>query len=295
MSVTILDGGLGQELMHRSGDPATPLWSTQVMIDHPGLVQKVHRDYFDAGAHVATTNTYALHRDRLDKIGRGDEFEHLIALALKEARAARDANGGGLIAGSIGPLGASYRPDLAPPVDVAAPAYAEVAVLIAPEVDFLIIETAASLSQAEAALIGTKGAGKPVWLAISVNDQDGRVLRSGEPVEQVAGLIRDHAPAAILANCSVPEVMAQALDIIGKFDLPFGAYANGFTHITAEFLADNPTVDALRQRSDLGPKIYAEHVMGWIRQGATIVGGCCEVGPEHIREIARQVKGLANG
>ncbi|MEX0305471.1 MAG: homocysteine S-methyltransferase family protein, partial [Leisingera sp.] len=41
---------------------------------------------------------------------------------------------------------------------------------------------------------------------------------------------------------------------------------------------------------DLGPKAYAEFAMGWTAQGATIVGGCCEVGPEHIAELACQLR-----
>ncbi|MEO0865349.1 MAG: homocysteine S-methyltransferase family protein, partial [Pseudomonadota bacterium] len=59
--ITLLDGGMGQELIRRSGQPAQPLWSTQVMIDFPDLVGQVHADYADAGATVATTNTYAIH------------------------------------------------------------------------------------------------------------------------------------------------------------------------------------------------------------------------------------------
>ena len=69
--ITLLDGGMGQELTHRAPEDPTPLWATQVMLDHPGMVQKIHQDYFDAGATVATTNTYAIHRDRL--IGTGLE------------------------------------------------------------------------------------------------------------------------------------------------------------------------------------------------------------------------------
>jgi hypothetical protein len=73
--ITLLDGGMGQELVHRSGDSPTPLWSTQVMIDHPGLVQAVHADYFAAGATIATTNTYAMHHDRLAGTGVGGAFD----------------------------------------------------------------------------------------------------------------------------------------------------------------------------------------------------------------------------
>ena len=71
--ITLLDGGMGQELVARSGDDPTPLWATRVMIDHPGMVRDIHSDYFNAGASVATTNTYAIHHDRLDRFGLDGE------------------------------------------------------------------------------------------------------------------------------------------------------------------------------------------------------------------------------
>jgi S-methylmethionine-dependent homocysteine/selenocysteine methylase len=94
----------------------------------------------------------------------------------------------------------------------------------------------------------------------------------------------------VLINCSRPEAVAAALEIIKGFGKPFGAYANGFTRISEGFLKDAPTVDALEQRTDLGPEAYADFAMGWVGQGATIVGGCCEVGPAHIAELARRLK-----
>ena len=84
--------------------------------------------------------------------------------------------------------------------------------------------------------------------------------------------------------------MPAALDAMAGSGLPTGAYANGFTQITKEFLKANPTVDALAPRSDMGPEIYARHALRWVAQGATIIGGCCEVSPAHIAEIARRLK-----
>ena len=141
--VILLDGGMGQELVARSGDAPTPLWATQVMMDHPGLVRAVHADYFAAGSTVGTTNTYAIHHDRLLKFDLDHRFAALHAQALAEARAARDAHGTGRIAGSLGPLVASYRPDTLPPHAEAMAKYAEIARLLAPHVDLLIGETVA--------------------------------------------------------------------------------------------------------------------------------------------------------
>jgi S-methylmethionine-dependent homocysteine/selenocysteine methylase len=282
--ITLLDGGMGQELVARSGDDPTPLWATRVMLDHPGMVRDIHADYFAAGATIATTNTYAIHHDRLLRCGLDPMFHALHLRALAEAHEARAAHGSGRIAGSLGPLSASYRPDLTEPVAEAAPKYAEIARLMAPHVDLILIETAASIEGAEGAVIGAQAAGKPVWLSVSVDDRDGAKLRSGEPVADLARLLH-HPIAALLANCSVPEAMADALAALKPMGKPFGAYANGFTHISGNFLKDAPTVKELTHRHDLTPEKYTEFAMAWVNMGATIVGGCCEVGPAHIRHL----------
>ncbi|MEC3860846.1 homocysteine S-methyltransferase family protein [Mesobacterium sp. TK19101] len=285
--ITLLDGGMGQELVHRAGDKPTPLWSTQVMIEHPGLVEQVHRDYFNAGATIATTNTYAIHRDRLVMGGIEARFEDLNRAALAEATAARAAHGGGRIAGSIGPLGASYRADKHPPDEVAIPLYAERIALMQNTVDLIVFETVASVANARSAMQAAADCPLPVWIAFTLDDENGALLRSGE-------LLADALPhvagaAALLANCSAPEAMPAALTVLKTSGKPFGAYANGFTRITKDFLKDAPTVDALTAR-DLSPAAYADHVMAWVDQGATIVGGCCETGPAHIAEIARRLQ-----
>lgn len=293
-AITLLDGSIGQELVHRAGDRPTPLWSTSVMLEKPGLVRAVHGDYFAAGATIATANTYAIQRDRLIGTGLEDQFETLLDLALTEAEAAVAAHQGtggvaGRIAGALGPIGASYRPDIRTPPAQAAPNFAERVALMKHRVDLFLIETVASVEAAQGALLGCADAGKPVWLSVTVMDDDGTRLRSGEPVSDLAETVSNLAPDAVLVNCSRPEAIAAALDLIAPMGRPFGAYANGFTRITGGFLQDRPTVDALQARHDLGPADYARFTMSWIDQGATIVGGCCEVGPAHITELARQI------
>lgn len=287
--ITLLDGGMGQELLARSGDGPTPLWATQVMIDHPGLVQEIHADYFAAGAGVATTNTYAIHHDRLRDFGLDHRFADLHAQAQAEARAARDAAGGGRIAGSIGPLGASYRTDVGPAHAEAVRLYGEVARTLAPGVDVILGETIATLAQARALLEGALPAGRPVWLSVTVEDRDGSRLRSGERVADLAAIARDGA-SAVLANCSAPEAMAAAVEALAAAGLPYGCYANGFVQITEDFLKDRPTVDALQARPEMVPELYADFAEHWAGQGATIIGGCCETRPAHIAAIAKRLK-----
>lgn len=295
--ITLLDGGMGQELVHRVGDRPTPRWSTQIMMDRPDLVAEVHRDYADAGATVATTNAYAIHRDRLrggatnhyaadgtDLPNIEAQFEALHAAAWRAADAVRDRC---RIAGSIGPLGASYRPDLHPDLERATALYAEVAVLMAPHVDILLFETIPSLEAARACLAAGRRTDRPVWLSFTVDDEAGQRLRSGEPMAEAARIAAD-ADAA-LANCSAPEAMPAALTYLSAAGVPMGAYANAFTTITKDFIAGGATTSALESRRDMGPEVYAEHAMTWVNEGATIVGGCCETGPAHIAEIARRL------
>ena len=288
--ITLLDGSIGQELVRRTGDRATPLWSTSVMLEHPDLVGEVHKDYFDAGATIATTNTYAVHHSRLDGTGFEDQFKDLLATAVSQAQTARDAHGSGRIAGALGPLFASYRPDLKPDPNLAAKRFGEIATYMAANVDLFLIETVSSVLEAEGALQGVMGLKKPVWIALTVQDDDGLTLRSGEPLADIAPVIATYAPDAVLVNCSRPEAVTTALGVIEQLGRPFGAYANGFTRISEAFLEDRPTVDALEARTDLGPEAYADHAMEWVKMGVTIVGGCCEVGPAHIAELARRLR-----
>ncbi len=295
MNITLLDGGMGQELLARSSAKPTGLWSTQILMDSPELVRAVHNDYFAAGADIAITNSYAIHRDRLRPFGIENRFADLHQLACKIAVSARDKHGDGLVAGSLGPSGWSYRPDLAPPVEEAAALYGEIAKLHEPYVDLILCETMSSVKQARGAVMGARVATKPVWLAVTVDDEDGTKLRSGESVTELWPMIAEFKIEALLVNCSAPEAVNQTIPLLTNQGVPVGGYANGFVKITKDFMKKGATVDVLEKRPNLGPDVYADFADGWIKDGATIVGGCCEVGPAHIKELARRFKSGSEG
>ena len=291
-AVTLLDGSVGQELVKQYGEKPTPLWSTEIMLKDPNMVSDIHSAYFEAGATIATTNSYTILRDRLKHFALEHEVHNLWYSSVAAACKARDKFGSGRIAGSIGPLRASYRPDICPPVEEASSIYKEKVESIAPMVDILLVETVCSLKQAEGVLAATDNSNKPVWISFSVDDNDGTKLRSGENLEDVKAVINNHFVEAVLINCSPPEVVGNALSILSKMGLAFGAYANGFSKISSDFLKTRPTVDALTARKDLGPEEYSNFVTNWIRNGASIVGGCCEIGPTHISTIAQKIHEL---
>ena len=285
----ILDGGMGQELVARAGK-ATSLWSVQALLDAPEVVRQVHDEYFAAGADIATTNSYSVLPDRLEPHGMLDRLEELVRLACQLATDAREAHGSGMVAGGLGPQGFSYQPDKAPPAEQAAEVYANLAQIQAQYVDVHLLETMSSVDQARGGLIGAGVTGKPVWVALSVRDDDGTRLRSGELLSDVMPLLEEFNPAAVFINCSKPEAVDTAVPILAKSGRVVGAYANGFTGIAADFNKVGATVDMLSARRDLGPNAYADFADGWAANGATIIGGCCEVGPAHIAELSRRLK-----
>ncbi len=288
MAITILDGGMGQELVARSGKP-TALWSVQALLDNPQWVRDVHDAYFNAGAQVATTNTYSVLPDRLESHDLSDRLEELQRTACQLAVDARDSHGSGKVAGSLGPQGFSYQPDKAPLAEQAAEAYRNICAIQQDYVDIFIAETMSSVDQARGALMAMSQFDKQVWVALSVDDSDGSKLRSGEPVVEALPLLKEYGADAVLINCSVPEAVSVAIPLIAKSGIPVGAYANGFTGIHANFNKIGATVDLLKARTDLDPDAYAMFAKQWAADGATIIGGCCEVGPAHIELLAERL------
>ncbi|TVO62442.1 homocysteine S-methyltransferase family protein [Spiribacter vilamensis] len=275
---------MGQELRRRSQKPASPLWSTQVMLDEPELVTAAHRDFIDAGAEVITANTYAATPPRLERDGQPDWFESLHAAALDAAHRARDEAGrSARVAGCLPPLVASYHADVAPDDATCLDDYRRIVSVQASGIDLFIVETMSLTREAVAATRAARESGLPVWVAFTVDDENGHQLRSGEPLIDAARAVIDAGAEAVMANCSFPEAVTKAMSDLSGLGVPFGGYANGFT--AAANLQPGGTVDALTAREELTPTAYAVHVRDWINAGATLVGGCCEIGPAHIAAL----------
>lgn len=290
-SVTLLDGGMGQELVRRSGKDPSPLWSAQVMLDTPEIVEQLHVDFIKAGASVITLNAYSATPERLEAHSQVELFEPLQQAACKVAKSAIEKAGvpGVQIAGCLPPLVASYHPELTPDKQIAIDTYTKIAEVQNDTVDFFMCETMASVAEAEYALQGASVFGKPVWLALTLDDKNPNCLRGGEPWQEAVLRVQERGAAAVLLNCSRPETIDEVwTDFSKACEVPFGAYANGFTSVTD--LKPGGTVDSLETRNDLGPDAYAAFVMRWVGKGATLIGGCCEVGPAHIACLAGKLQ-----
>lgn len=281
----ILDGGMGRQL-ERSGAPfRQPEWSALALMEAPETVLAAHQAFIAAGAELITTNSYALVPFHIGEARFAADGARLAALAGTVARQAADGAGRPIqVAGSLPPLFGSYQPALFDPVR--APGLLRVLVeALSPSVDLFLAETMSSIAEAEAAADAVRATGKPLWISFTLAEAAGPPrLRSGEPVTDAAAAAIRLGAAAILFNCSPPEVMGAAIDAARAVSggLPIGVYANAFLAGDGDNEANG---DVSPLRADVTPSRYAAWAADWRKRGASLIGGCCGIGPEHLAEL----------
>ena len=284
--VALLDGSMGQELINRGKGGDSLLWAADALFNAPDTVREIHEDYIRAGADIITTNSYSTIRNKFEPAGLIDRFAEMNILAGQLAVQARENAGGNvLIAGSLPPQRGSYNPELVGSFDEIEPLYREQAELLEPFVDLFLCETMSTAEEARAAATGAASTGKPVWVSWTLEDEGPPLLRSGESIAVAYALLEGLPISAFLVNCSTPEAISQALPgLVALSSIPVGAYANGFVPVSSSWVYKG-NEDLPPARTDMGPEAYAVHAKQWINSGATIIGGCCEVGPRHIERL----------
>ncbi len=289
--VTMLDGGMGREIQERRPEAAQGLWSASVLLDEPDLVVEIHREYIDAGAAVITTNNYSTIPSYLRKAGMQDRYRELTRLAATLARrAVRESGRDVAVAGSLPPLEESYRADLVPPAETARPIYQGVVEALRDHVDLFICETMSSALEANTAAGAAlaHGQGKPVYVAWTLDETPGRGLRSGETVKEALDALSGFAVDGYLFNCTHPEAIEAGLRELKTLTAkPIGCYPNRLNKVPEGWTLDNEIVTGLR--SDLPQHIYVASMLRSIEAGASLVGGCCGIGPSDIRALAERL------
>jgi len=289
----VLDGGVGHMLRRlgikiegKVGSQERFLGVAMANLQQPELVKKTHSAYIQAGARVLTTNNYSCVPRCLKESGSmgREQIQACIHAAGDCAKAAKEESGlqGVQIAGVLPPLGPSYRPDLVPEKEELEQDYAFIAEAIEPYADVLLCETMSLVREGRAAALAASKTGKPVWVAWTLSDEADGTLRSGETIEEAVRSCADIPNIeAMLLNCCSPQSVTVAMPRL-RAALPdsvqIGGYANGFVIENAKM------VDAYQK--DLTPAAYRKIAEGWADSGATMIGGCCGVFPEHIAELA---------
>lgn len=286
----ILDGGFGRELARRGAPFRQPEWSALALTEAPDIVKQVHLDFIRAGAEVITTNNYAvvpfhIGQDRFDQ-----EVTDLVKVATTQAKRAVEESGAAVqIAGCLPPLFGSYRADLFQ-ADEAATLARPIIEALSPDVDLWLAETQSCLAEVRTVRELLPQDGREFWVSFTLQDDQAlsaAQLRSGESIAETAELIKSLNVSAVLFNCCQPEVILQAIQEIRELipdTIKIGAYANAFPPQNSEATA-NDGLDEIRK--DLDPDAYLQFAKQWQDAGASMIGGCCGIGPEHIQKLSQ--------
>ncbi len=283
----ILDGSMGNELLKRTNKPSSGLWSAQFLIDSPNLVKEVHQAYIDVGAQVITTNTYSTIPSYLQKENKTHLMHDLIAKAGEIAREVADENAQEIIvAGSLPPLDESYRPDLVPDEADSIPIYEELIDGLNPFVDIFLCETVSSIPETSNILKAVSNAAekdKKIWLSWTLLEDKSTRLRSKETIEEAFELAESFNIDAYLFNCTDPIAITEGIKKLSDLtDKPIGCYPNIFG-VPFDWTLDNSI--QLEPRN-LSIEQFVEYKNLWKDLGASIIGGCCGLGPDYIKAIA---------
>jgi S-methylmethionine-dependent homocysteine/selenocysteine methylase len=281
----ILDGGTGTDIQRRGVPMSSSTWCAEANLSHPGVVRDVHTDYIKAGADIIIANTFATSALLFNALGRDDE---LLEIDRAAVAIARDAAKGHpvAIAGSM----STMRPVVAGsdrtarqqewPEDKARNLFRRKAEnLAAAGVDLIMMEMMRDQDYSVWASEAALATGLPVWIGISVERHGNRLTgfgREDQNLEDVARVLSALKPDVISIMHTSPNDTDEAIDILRThWKGPVGAYPE-----SGYFKMPEWTFVDIIEPGELVKKSQA-----WRKKGVTAFGGCCGLGPDHIKAL----------
>ena len=291
--IRILDGGMGQELLARGLNPEGTLWSAKALLDkeNHSLIENIHEDFVKAGAEVIVTNTFATRRQRLKQNNLEDKFEILNKQAGEIAKKIKDKYPRVFIAGGLPPQNITYSSDERDENDIFND-FKDQAKILNPYVDFFYFDVLSSVREISIAVKSIKEFNKPFLIGAHISE--GTYLPSGEKLSDIVNKIDCKNLLGLILACVSPENFRKNINEIKSIGYPFGFKINafkktkvngGFTKNFKKSKSGNPN-EFLGKRNDLTPEVLKNLAKEFIKNGATIIGGCCETRPSHIKAFS---------
>ena len=257
LKTRILDGGMGQMLLAKGLKPKGSLWSATALIDkkYHELVIDAHLDFIESGAEVITTNNFAARRIRMAQNNVEDHFNYANEKAGELALKAKEISKKNiLIAGSLPAQNDTYVLDKRDK-KIIEKGFHEQAILLKPFVDFFYLDVLCGSKECEIALNITEKLNLPVLVGLHIK-KNGK-LPSNESLSEVVKKCKSKNWLGVILACVSPE------DKIGA----------------------NP-IETMGTRNEYTGEKFLEFSKKMISKGATILGGCCETKPFHIKKIS---------
>ncbi len=273
---------MGSRLIDLGLQPGTPPESWN--ITQPEKIKQIHLEYFSAGSDIVLTNTFGGSRLKLEAHGHGDKVKEYNTRAVELAKEICPPNG--YIAGDIGPSGKFLPPVGSITEQELIESFIEQTTILAEaDVDLFFIETMVDLKEAEIAVKAAKRVSNiPIFASITYKKtKRGFFTIMGNSIEQCSEVLKEAGADAIGANCTISsEEMVDLIPLIANStDLPIIAKPNA----GQPQLIEGKTIYLSK------PAEFTRDIQQMIKNGATIVGGCCGSNPKFINEISNQIKG----
>ncbi len=275
-NILILDGGMGT-LLQSAGLPSGELperWN----ISHPEVIRKIHRDYYEAGSNVVSTNTFGANILKFSK----EELDEIVCAAVENAKAAKEnLSGERFIALDIGPTGKLLKPFGDLDFEDAVSIFAETVKLgVKYGVDLIFIETMNDSYETKAALLAAKeNSSLPVFVS-NAYSSDGRLMTGASPAAMVT-LLEGMGADAIGANCSLgPRQLSKiAEELLEYATVPVLIKPN----------AGLPEIRDGKTVYDVTSNEFGCEVAELVKKGVRICGGCCGTTPEYIKAVVNSI------
>ena len=292
----ILDGGMGQELLNRGLKPKGTLWSAHALIneEYHQMVIDAHLDFINAGAEVIVTTTFTARRNRLIQNDCEEYFEKINIKAVELAQKARDISKKEvLIAGGLPNQKQTYSANLGEDLDLIKKNFYDQAKFLKHGIDFFYLDVMSSGLECEIALNVIESYNLPVLVGIHLKDNG--QLPSDEKVIDIVKKYKNNKWLGVIMACISPEAYELVINDLQKLDIPYGFKLNAFKKIPEGYTvasidqwgnAGNPNT-VLGKNIDLNESKFYKYAKKFKENGATILGGCCEIRPSHIKEISK--------
>ena len=295
--VRILDGGMGQELHAKGLISMGTLWSASANLEKKfhNLVVDLHLSYINSGADVIITNTFSARRIRLIQNKVNEHFKYINEQACLLAIKAKDLSKKNvLIAGSLPSQSDTYVEDQRKSNEIEKD-FLDQATIINPFIDFFYLDVLSSGKELDIASNVAAKLKKPILAGVHLKKNC--LLPSGESITKVVQKYKNENWLGLIGACVSPEIVENSIEELRKINLPFGFKANLWeieepgpqrTFNTAKYdeIGTNPNI-AFGKRDKYDPKLFYEFSEKIKEKGATILGGCCETTPSHIKAIAK--------
>ncbi len=274
--VILGDGGMGSEIYAR-GIFINRCYD-ELNLSNPELVRSVHHDYLAAGSELIETNTYGANRIKLAPHGLEARLSEILRAGVAIAR--EEGGSGTYVAGSMGPLGSGAKDAGMSDTEQRA-AYAEVAATLADAgADVLFLDTFTSLHDLHRAILATRGA-CDLPIVASFSFHRGFIMGHTDFMvapEDVAEMCTKAGAHVVGANCG--DGPHTTLDVVEALhaspSLPVSAMPN----------VGGPALIEGRHVYLSSPEYMAEYSRRFVQKHARLVGGCCGVTPQQIREVS---------